>query len=460
MRPNLSLKFLEGVTEKLREENSDLKKEVDSLKGEVSSLQQELRTLSIIVSENIERREAVESSLVAVEQNCTNIRENQKMISSAVELQAQYSRKTTLLLTGKAIPDFVQGEVTRQTAVSVLKEYLGLEVHPRAIAACHRLSNKAIILVRFVDLDERMHVYRQRLSPKKRGLLIHESLTSERLAVIKILQKLHRPRETSPFVSYYTNMGRIFVRIADPAKAGSIKTLELPVGVTEMEILDICGRERSRAGRGGGLARPARPGPPAPGAPGRRGAAAPGAAARGGAVPGAAAPGAAAPGAAAPGAAAPGAAVPGAVVPGAAVPGAAVPGAAAPGAAAPGAAAPGAAAPGAAAPGAAAPGAAAPGAAAPGAAAPGAAAPGAAAPGSAAPGAAVPGAGAPGAAAPGAAAPGADVPGDVAPGADGPGAAAPDVGLPGAVALGRVGSGASGPGGVPCDAGGTGGACL
>ena len=67
MKPNLSLKFLEGVTEKLKEENSDLKKEVESLREVVGSLQNELQALSIVVSENIERREAVETSLVAVE---------------------------------------------------------------------------------------------------------------------------------------------------------------------------------------------------------------------------------------------------------------------------------------------------------------------------------------------------------------------------------------------------------
>ena len=93
MKPNLSLKFLEGVTEKLREENSDLRKEVESLRGVVGSLEQELRTLSIIVSENIERREAVETSLVAVEQNYTDLLENQRKMSTAIELQAQYSRK-------------------------------------------------------------------------------------------------------------------------------------------------------------------------------------------------------------------------------------------------------------------------------------------------------------------------------------------------------------------------------
>ena len=241
MKPNLSLKFLEGVTEKLREENDDLRKQVESLREVVGSLQSEVQALQMVVSENIERREAVETGLVSVEQACANIQETQSKLSSAVELQAQYSRKSTLLLSGRAIPAFREGEHTRSTVLTLLKEFLGMDVHPRAITACHRLRNKSVILVRFADMDERMAVYRQRTSPKKQGLLVHESLTNERLAVIKILQKLHKPKESSPFQSYYTSSGRIFIRLANSSKA-----LELSVGTSEKDILDICKRSKVR----------------------------------------------------------------------------------------------------------------------------------------------------------------------------------------------------------------------
>ena len=241
MKPSLSLKFLEGVTEKLREENDDLRKQVESLRDVVGSLQSEVQALQMVVSENIERREAVETGLVSVEQACTNIQETQSKLSSAVELQAQYSRKSTLLLSGRAIPAFREGEHTRSTVLTLLKEFLGMDVHPRAITACHRLRNKSVILVRFADMDERMAVYRQRTSPKKQGLLVHESLTNERLAVIKILQKLHKPKESSPFQSYYTSSGRIFIRLTNSPKA-----LELFVGTTEKDILDICKRSKGK----------------------------------------------------------------------------------------------------------------------------------------------------------------------------------------------------------------------
>lgn len=235
--PNLSLKYLESLIKTLKEENSDLKRQVESLTSTVGSLETELRSVQFIVSENIERREAVEENLASVEQKCTTLKENQGRLSSAIEIQAQYSRKTTLLLSGRAVPDYREGEPTRAVVIGLLKEYLGIDVHARAITACHRLSNKRVILVRFADLDERMFVYRTRISPLKQGLIIHESLTNERLAVVKILQRLHRPKETSPFLSYYTSMGRIFIRLTNQSDP-----VELFVGTTEQDILNICGR--------------------------------------------------------------------------------------------------------------------------------------------------------------------------------------------------------------------------
>ena len=122
------------------------------MKDTVKSLQSELQALQIIVSENIERREAVETGLVAVEQSCSDLQGVQGKLSSALELQAQYSRKSTLLLSGRAIPAFKEGEHSCLAVIALLKEYLGIDVHPRAVTACHRLQNKSVILVRFADM--------------------------------------------------------------------------------------------------------------------------------------------------------------------------------------------------------------------------------------------------------------------------------------------------------------------
>lgn len=60
------------------------------------------------------------------------------------------------------------------------------------------------------------------------------SAYSQRLSVVKTLQKLHSSRERSPFVSYYTSSGRIFVRLHNSARA-----TEIPVNSTKEDIVAI-----------------------------------------------------------------------------------------------------------------------------------------------------------------------------------------------------------------------------
>ena len=81
--------------------------------------------------------------------------------------------------------------------------------------------------------------------PAGRRAIMMSSATGQK-AVIRILQKLHKSRDTSPFLSYYTSMGRIFIRLADPAKNKKVKTIELSVGTTEKDILEICQRHNPK----------------------------------------------------------------------------------------------------------------------------------------------------------------------------------------------------------------------
>ena len=85
-----------------------------------------------------------------------------------------------------------------------------------------------VILVRFVSLDDSDRVYRARTKPKKRGLMIFESLTSERLAVVHYLKQL-KQEENSPVLSYYTQSGRIYVRTSEDRE---IRPTEIPVGAS------------------------------------------------------------------------------------------------------------------------------------------------------------------------------------------------------------------------------------
>lgn len=206
----INAKYVDSRFEKLTEENAELKKEIHNLKEWYKDLKSEFDSLQFLISENIERREVVETSLATLdskhstlvknvstlETQCSAVYNTQTKTCSAVETQAQYSRLSTLLLSGDAIPPYRVREDTKSGVLHVLKEYLGIVIHPLAVSACHRLRNKRTVLLRFVNQDEREAVYRKRTKPVKRGLAVHESLTSERLDVVKILKDLYYPRGT------------------------------------------------------------------------------------------------------------------------------------------------------------------------------------------------------------------------------------------------------------------------
>ena len=114
-------------------------------------------------------------------------------------------------MTGEAVREPVRGEDVRRTVIQLLTEYLGIEgLQSHHICACHRLKNQKVILVRFVSLDDTDRIYRARTKPKRKGLLIFESLASERLSVIHDLRDLKK-EDGSKVLSYYTQAGKMFV---------------------------------------------------------------------------------------------------------------------------------------------------------------------------------------------------------------------------------------------------------
>ena len=225
MAPNNS-KYIDSRLDTLTEENASLRRDIEKIRECFAEFKSELEGLQFVVSENIERREAVESNLASVSSKCSSLETNlssvksqcstllddQAVVRRAVEVQAQYSRISTLLLSGSAIPPYHQDENTLRGVLGLIWDHLGIEIDYSAIAACHRLRNKNTILVRFLNLSEREAVYRQRTKPLKQGLAIHESLTAERLAVVKTIKDIHKPKDRSPLDTFYTNRGRIFIK--------------------------------------------------------------------------------------------------------------------------------------------------------------------------------------------------------------------------------------------------------
>lgn len=223
--------------ERLAKENSVLKERVDSLTATVDQLKSALEQLSMSHGETNVRLEAVEENLCTVKAEQKELEQDLTTTMLRLEGQQMYSRKQTLLLTGSAVEMPVRGEDTRDVVIKLLSTYLGVTgVNKSDISACHRLKNPKVILVRFIHLGNSDRVYRARTKPKRPGLLIFESLTTERLSVIEVLKTLKNDRR-SPVLSYYTQAGRIYVRTSE---SRDVRPIEIPFGCGPEQIRELC----------------------------------------------------------------------------------------------------------------------------------------------------------------------------------------------------------------------------
>ena len=223
--------------ERLSTENTELKDQVAALTERLGKLEAALETLSMNQTDTLTRLEGVEDNLCQVTSEQLELQQDQADLAVRLEAQQMYSRKQTLLLTGDAVSSQTRGENVRHYVITLLKEYLGItNLEPRDICACHRLRNPKVILVRFVSLDNAERVYRGRTKPKKKGLLIFESLTSERLATVGVLRDLKKAKDPS-VLSYYTQGGKIFVRTSEDK---DVRPVEVPFGASKEQIKDIC----------------------------------------------------------------------------------------------------------------------------------------------------------------------------------------------------------------------------
>lgn len=217
------------VIEQLQAENVELKKQLQQVT-------ERLERLEADKTESFVRIEAVEDNLCKVTTEQQQMQEDQANLMLSMESQQMYTRKQTLLLTGQAVEPPAVGEDIRKYVIQLLRDYLGITgLQPDDICACHRLKNKKVILVRFLSLHNSDRVYKARTKPKK-GLIIHESLTAERLAVVHMLKNL-KDEEGTPVVSYFTQGGKILVRTSEDRDS---KLIEIPIGVTKDQIKSLC----------------------------------------------------------------------------------------------------------------------------------------------------------------------------------------------------------------------------
>ena len=223
--------------ERLAKENADLKDKVNSLTETVNQLKTTVELLNVSHGETVVRVEAVEENLCLVKSEQKELEHDLTSTMLRLEGQQMYSRKQTLLLTGSAVALPVRGEDTRDVALQLISTYLGITgINKGDISACHRLKNPKVILVRFSHMDDSDRIYRARTKPKRRGLLIFESLTTERLSVIEMIKALKNDN-SSPVLSYFTQAGKIFIRTSE---SRDVKPIEIPFGCGPEQIRELC----------------------------------------------------------------------------------------------------------------------------------------------------------------------------------------------------------------------------
>ena len=223
--------------ERLSKENADLKEKVNSLTESVDQLKSAVELLNVSHGEAVVRVEAVEENLCLVKAEQKELEHDLTTTMLRLEGQQMYSRKQTLLLTGSAVALPVRGEDTRDVVLQLLSTYLGVTgVGKGDISACHRLKNPKVILVRFSHMDNSDRIYKARTKPKRRGLLVFESLTTERLAVIEMIKALKNDN-SSPVLSYFTQTGKIFIRTSE---SRDVKPIEIPFGCGPDQIRELC----------------------------------------------------------------------------------------------------------------------------------------------------------------------------------------------------------------------------
>ena len=135
-------------------------------------------------------------------------------LEAALDETEQYSRKTSLILSGGTIPEPKKDETpaeTREITEKVIKEKLGVEIKG-GTAACHRLNNKKRVLIKFVDLDDRDAVMQAKFDqtgePHEK-VKVHENLTPKRADMVKKLGDMWARKKVA---NYHTRNGVIMAR--------------------------------------------------------------------------------------------------------------------------------------------------------------------------------------------------------------------------------------------------------
>ena len=169
------------------------------------------------------------------QQKIENLEKRVYAAEKQVEAAELYSRQDCLILRGKinVRPNCsLRDEVTR-----LLQYHTGVQIPQWWLNTVHWLGRGDSIIVRFNNKGVREAIYRNRVprDANKRGLFIHESLTSAKVQTVSKCAKLRREGK---IVTYYTQSGHVYVK-----KTKESVSLLLPDHLSEQEIMDMLAKQ-------------------------------------------------------------------------------------------------------------------------------------------------------------------------------------------------------------------------
>ena len=247
--------FLEGLKD-VSFENSNLKKEIETYRQKIRVLESRLETLQ---GENVDITNAINSNSTAINNLETSLPKNndpsasaslplddsakdtkitqleQKIVSLERKIDATeaYERRDSIIISG-AVPPSTQGreENSAAVAIDIIKKKLpSIEIEPKDISVAHRLQSKPAangstprppnLYVKLVrrDLKKQLIAASKGQAKNADRIFINDSLTPQRTAIFRTLQRIRRDHDIIKGVS--SMEGEVFAYTAAPNVQGA-----------------------------------------------------------------------------------------------------------------------------------------------------------------------------------------------------------------------------------------------
>ena len=168
--------FFQGYEEKMREMMDKMRED-----------------FTAIITESDKKVSALEREVVGLNKKITKLEER-------IEEADAYERRDTLIISGKKVPLFQEGENSADLVVKTVKDNMNLVVSPNDISVAHRLGAKPrdqrpdqrSFIVKFCRRETKRNVLLAARRTKPNDIFINESLTPQRHEIYQCLRRAKR----------------------------------------------------------------------------------------------------------------------------------------------------------------------------------------------------------------------------------------------------------------------------